>query len=65
MFSFSETGLSDFGTCLFIFILLWVFMHLDFEGVIQNPELDIPAPPKRNEESELPQTGPPGSECPE
>lgn len=38
-------------------------MHVDSKGVVQNPELDIPAPHKRNEESELPQTGPPGSEC--
>lgn len=64
MSSSSEPGLSDFGTCWFI-LFYCSFYESGFKCVIQNPELGISAAHKINEESELPQTGPRGSACPE
>lgn len=51
-----------FWRLLVSFILLQ-FLRVWFRAC--NPELGIPAPHKMNEESELPQTGPHGSECSE
>lgn len=66
MSSSSEPGLSRLWSFLvYLILFLGRFYASNFESVIQDFELGVPAPCKTNEESELPQPGPHGGEIPE